>query len=444
MRESLVFSWGETMHIADNTHGLWGRTAIEAPVTGALDRNIEAKHVIIGAGFTGLSTALHLVEQGETSVVVVEASEIGYGASGRNAGLVNAGAWIAPEELPKRLSPKWGKRLFETLGHGPDQVYALIEKYRISCDPMRVGNLHCGIGDSGLNFLVERARQWRDMGVEVQLLDARDTARMVGSDYYAASLLDPRTGTIQPLSYARGLAHAAMVQGVRIHTQTAVISKEREQGLWHLKTAAGPVITAENVVVATNTRQEGHDDAWPQLQCDAIRMPYFNMATAPLPKEMLATVLPGGQGAWDTATVLSSYRLDRDGRLVYGSVGSLTDFSRGTHERWVRRSMCKLFPALKDIAMEYAWFGWIDVTQTHLPHLHQPDENVWAFGGYNGRGIAAGTVLGREMALMLSGRIAQDDMSLAVSDIRPMGFKRPREMFYETGAMAAHAVNNRF
>lgn len=431
------------MNIAQNTHGLWGKTAMEPPRTSALDRDVAVDHVIIGAGFTGLSTALHLAELGVRSVLVLEASDIGYGASGRNAGLVNAGAWIAPEELPKRLGPEWGNRLLTTLGNGPDRVYGLIEKYGIQCDAIRAGNLHCAFGPSGLKLLQERARQWRDFGVNVRLLDAQQTAQMVGSDAYTGALLDPRTGTIQPLSYVRGLAHAAAGLGVTMHTQTAVVAKRREQGLWRLTTSTGHTVSAVNVVVASNTRQEGLADAWPQLQRDAIRLPYFNMATAPLPQSLLKRLLPGGQGAWDTAMVMSSYRLDRNGRLVYGSVGSLTAASRATHMNWVRRSMSRLYPELRDVPIEYAWHGWIDMTHNHLPHLHQPDENVWAFGGYNGRGIAAGTVLGREMALLLSGQIKAADLSLAVKALRPMAFKKSREWCYETGAMAAHAVNNR-
>lgn len=432
------------MHIAQNTHGLWEKTAIAAPQTSALDKHLTADYIIVGAGFTGLSTALHLAEEGAKSVVVLEASEIGYGASGRNAGLVNAGAWIAPQELPKRLGAVYGKRLFDTLGNGPEQVYGLIARHAIDCDPVRHGNLHCAVGASGQALIEERARQWKALGIPVELLDAKTTEELIGSHRYTGSLRDPRTGTIQPLSYVRGLARVAMQLGVKIFTQTAVTVKQSLGGIWQLQTSTGHTVTAPLVVVASNTRQEGRDDAWPQLQSDAIRMPYFNMATEPLPRHLLQKILPHGHGAWDTATVLSSYRLDRTGRLVYGSVGSLTELSRGTHMNWVRRAMTDLYPELRGIRIEHAWHGWIDVTGNHLPHLHQPDENIWAFGGYNGRGIAAGTVLGREMALMLLGRLERADMSLAVSDIEPLPLKRTREFFYEAGAVAAHAFASRW
>ncbi|MBF5004218.1 NAD(P)/FAD-dependent oxidoreductase [Diaphorobacter caeni] len=432
------------MHIAQNTHGLWGATAIAAPVTQPLDRQLNADFVVIGAGFTGLSTALHLAEEGARSVVVLEASEIGYGASGRNAGLVNAGAWIAPEELPRRLGPVYGKRLFDTLGNGPEQVYGLIARHGIDCDPVRQGNLHCAVGASGLALIEERARQWRALGIPVELLDATQTAALVGSDRFTGALRDPRTGTIQPLSYVRGLARVATQLGVRIFTQTAVVGKHKQGDVWQLRTSTGHVVSTPQVVVASNTRQEGRDDAWPELQSDAIRMPYFNMATEPLSQALRSKILPQGQGAWDTATVLSSFRMDRAGRLVYGSVGSLADWSRGTHRDWVRRAMTRLYPELRDTRIEHAWHGYIDVTANHLPHLHQPDDNVWAFGGYNGRGIAAGTVLGRELARVLVGRMDAVDMSLAPSAIRPLPFKRTRELFYDAGAVAAHAVNARF
>ncbi|QIL83801.1 FAD-binding oxidoreductase [Diaphorobacter sp. HDW4A] len=432
------------MHIAQDTHGLWGKTAINAPATLPLDRQLTADFVVVGAGFTGLSTALHLAEEGARSVVVLEASEIGYGASGRNVGLVNAGAWIAPEELPRRLGPVYGKRLLDTLGNGPEQVYSLIARHGIDCDPVRHGNLHCAVSASGLALIEERARQWRALGIPVDLLDAKEAAALIGSDQYTGALRDSRTGTIQPLSYVRGLARAAAQLGVQIFTQTAVVSKQKQGGAWQLCTSTGNIVTAPHVVVASNTRQERQSDAWPQLQNDATRVPYFNMATEPLPKLLRQKILPQGQGAWDTATVLSSFRLDLAGRLIYGSVGSLTDWSRGTHRDWVRRAMTRLYPELRDVRIEHAWHGWLDVTASHLPHLHQPDDNVWAFGGYNGRGIAAGTVLGRELAHVLTGRMNVADMSLAPSAIRPQSFKRARELLYEAGSVAAHAVGARF
>lgn len=429
--------------IAAFSHGLWEKTASAAPATHPLAQDIAVDVAVIGAGFTGLSTALHIVEQGGASVAVLEGAEIGFGASGRNVGLVNAGAWIPPDELPRRLGQTYGRRLLQTLGDGPNLVFDIIARYRIDCAAIRNGNLHCAIGASGLSNIRERARQWLSHGVDVQLLGADETARLTGTDAYSGSLLDPRTGTIQPLAYVRGLARAAMEKGASIHTQTAVVAARADGALWRLSTSRGHTVTARQVVVATNTAQGMAADAWPQLQTELVRLPYFNVATQPLPPFSLERILPGGHGIWDTARILSSCRLDATGRLIYGSVGALGQSSRQAHVQWARRSIAKLFPALRNIGIEYRWHGWIDSTAHHLPYLHRLAGNVWALSGYNGRGIAPGTILGRELARMLIGKMRLEDMSLPVTEIKPTGFKRLREIFYHAGSTAAHAVSNR-
>ena len=432
--------------IAAPSHGLWAATACPAPQAPPLAGDIAVDVAVIGAGYTGLSTALHLLEGGAESVAVLEAAQIGFGASGRNAGLVNAGAWIHPDELPRRLGEPHGRRLLRTLGEGPELVFDLIERYGMACEPVRNGNLHCAIGASGLADIQERARQWAAHGVRVELLDAAETARLTGASAYSGALLDPRTGTIQPLGYARGLARAVQSLGGRIHESTAVVSARPDGAHWCLATAQGHAVKARQVAVGTNTAQTPPGltpDAWPRLQTELVRLPYFNMATAPLPPALRTRILPQGHGAWDTATVLSSYRLDATGGLVYGSVGALTPPARGAHAQWVRRGIARLFPELGGIDIEHQWHGWIDTTAHHLPYLHELDSGVWAFSGYNGRGIAPGTILGRELAQMLLGKLRPQDMSLPVSAIRPIAFKGLREAFYRVGSTVAHAATQR-
>ncbi len=425
------------------SHGLWGQTASPAPLTHALNQNIEVDIAVIGAGYTGLSTALHLVSNADPTVAVLEASDIGFGASGRNAGMVNAGAWVEPDELPKSLGQDYGNRLLTLLDEGPSLVYDLIRAHGIECDAVQNGNLHCAVGAKGLANITERARQWRSYGVEVELLNAQRTAQLVGSYAYTGALLDPRTGTIQPLSYVRGLAGAAQSKGASIYTHTAVLDAKHDNQLWSLTTSTGHVVKARHVVVATNTTQACGPDAWPQLQRDLLRLPYFNMATEPLPASSLKRILPQGRGAWDTKTIMSSYRLDASGRLVYGSVGALGSGERHAHVEWVKRSITRLFPELRGIQIEYQWYGWIDTTADYLPRLHQLAPNAWALSGYNGRGIAPGTILGRELAKMLLGILKPQEMPLPVTGITPIGFKKLRETFYKKGAVVGHALTNR-
>ena len=425
------------------THGLWEATALAAPPTPPLrSASFAVDVVVVGAGFTGLSAALHLAEAG-ASVAVLEAAEIGFGASGRNVGLVNAGLWVMPEQLSERLGTPYGGRLLQTLGDAPSVVFDLIARHAIECEAVRNGTLHCAVGRSGLAGLRERAAQWRRFGAPVRLLDATRTAARLGTSAYAGSLLDSRAGTVQPLAYVRGLARAAQRAGASVHGASPVVGVEDLRTRWRVRTRDGGEVDAAWILVATNAAALP-GGPWPELSAEIVRMPYFNMATAPLPALLRDTILPGREGAWDTRQVLSSFRLDAAGRLVFGSIGALRPPGHGVHRAWGRRALRKLFPALGDVAFEHEWYGWIGTTVDALPRFHRLARNVVSFSGYNGRGIGPGTVFGRELARLALGRIGLDDLCLPVSNVVPARWKPAREALYETGAQLAHAVAARW
>ncbi|MEO5689001.1 MAG: FAD-binding oxidoreductase [Burkholderiaceae bacterium] len=424
------------------THGLWEASAPAAPPAPPLTGRVAADVVVIGAGFTGLSAALHLAEGG-LSVAVLEAVEIGFGASGRNVGLVNAGIWVLPEALPDRLGASCGARLLRTLGDAPSVVFELIARHAIACEQVRNGTLHCAVGASGLATLRERAAQWQRLGAPVRLLDADETAARAGTSAYAGALLDLRAGTVQPLAYARGLANAAARAGAALHGNSPVVAVEDLGSGWRVKVRGGGEVDATWVIVATNACT-GPDGPWSELASELVRMPYFNMATPPLPQSLRRTILPNGEGAWDTRRILSSWRLDSAGRLVFGSIGALRGSGRTVHRDWGRRALGKLFPALAGIDFEHAWYGWIGTTADALPRFHQLARNVVSFSGYNGRGIGTGTVFGRELARLVLGQVGLDELSLPVAIVAPVAWKPAREAFVEVGAQLAHIAGARW
>lgn len=158
------------------SHGLWELTAPHAPQTGRLAGEIDVDILVIGGGYTGLSSALHLAEGG-ARVAVLEASEIGFGGSGRNVGLVNAGMWVMPDTLVATLGQTHGERLIDLLGRGPRRVFDLIAQHGIECEQEPTGTLHCAVGRRGLEEIEARAEQWQRRGAPVEILDAEETRR---------------------------------------------------------------------------------------------------------------------------------------------------------------------------------------------------------------------------------------------------------------------------
>ena len=261
------------------THGLWGASAPPGPAAPPLAKHAVADAVVVGAGFTGCSAALHLA-LGGWRVLVLEAKHVGYGASGRNVGLVNAGMWVMPDELPNILGAKYGERLLHQLGDAPQLVFDLIERHGIACEARRSGTIHCAVGKNGVAEIEQRAQQWKKRRADVEVLNESETAQRVGTTAYSASLLDRRAGTIQPLAYVRGLAHAAIAAGAVFHGQSPVIGRQDLGTSWKLRTPSGSA-SAPWVIVATDVYSS---EAFRPLAQGQVMLPYFNLATAPLPR----------------------------------------------------------------------------------------------------------------------------------------------------------------
>jgi glycine/D-amino acid oxidase-like deaminating enzyme len=421
------------------SHGLWELTAPAAPSTPPLTGNVSAQVAIVGGGYAGCSAALHLAEAG-VDVALLEAVEIGFGGAGRNVGLVNAGMWVMPETLIEGLGETHGNRLLDLLGNAPDLVFALIEKHGIDCEAVRSGTLHCGVGAKGLAELEQRAAQWQARGAPVTLLSAAEAASKIGSPAYTGALLDARAGTIQPLAYVRGLATAAIAAGARIHTASPARSVTRDGARWMVGGDQGSV-TADWVVVATDAYTNG---LWPEVRAEQVHLPYFNFATTALSDNLRKSILPERQGAWDTREVLSSFRFDRAGRLIFGSVGALRNIGTAVHRAWAKRAIRALFPQIENVAFEAEWYGTIGMTDDNLPRFHELAPQIIGFSGYNGRGIAPGTVFGQVLARTIRGEIARDELPLPVTAPSAPSFRAAKEAFYEVGAQVAHLAALRF
>jgi len=409
-----------------DTPGLWAETAPQGPELTPFSGAASADIAIVGAGYTGLSAALTAAEAG-ARVVVLEAQGVGAGGSGRNVGLVNAGLWILPDEVDARLPAN--DPLPGLLANAPAAVWETIARHAIDCEARPVGTLHCAPDAAGAAALQQRAAQWQARQVAVRLLDAGEARARTGTDRFRAALFDPRAGTVQPLAYARGLARAALAAGAALHAPSPVTAARRAGGDWLLETPGGQ-LRAPRVIWAGNAYGQG-----PAAVPGLAILPYFNMATAPLPAALRDTILPGGEGAWDTDDVLTSFRMDAAGRFIIGSVGNL-GAELAVHEVWARRKMARLYPQLAGQAFAHRWFGRIGTTPDAMPRLLALGEGAFGIGGFNGRGIAPGTVLGRVLARAALGQGGLPGLQEARRDALAPG----RAALYRLGAAALHLV----
>ena len=385
------------MNAIDKPMSLWDDTSTETVRT----RNDGVKDtvdvVIVGAGFTGLSAAIHCTENG-MSCHVIEAEHVGYGGSGRNTGLVNAAAWLPPQDVIKQLGAKAGKKFVDIFSDAPSFVFGLIKKYNIECEVTNTGTIHAAHGKSGFVDLQYRKSEWDRLGAPVDLLSADETAELTGTRRFYGALVDKRAGTINPMGYCRGLARAALQNGAKLTTNCRVHNVIKENDGWRIITSNGD-LKAKYVILGTNAYT---DKLWPGLSQTFTRINYFNCATVPL-GERIKYILPQRQGLWDTGKIMFSLRRDKYDRLIIGSMGRIHGNRKsGITKRWASAQLKRLFPDLGPLEFENIWYGEIAMTPTHLPGVHQLDRNLYTSIGYNGRGITTGTVFGKALADMIS------------------------------------------
>jgi len=383
-----------------------------------LSHATRAQIAIIGAGYTGLSAALHLAQAGR-DVVVVEAATIGAGASGANGGQVIPGLKHDPDTLESMFGPALGPQLVATVAAGPDLVFELIRAHRIECDAVRTGWIQPAASPDALGLLAARAKQWQRRGAAVEVLTRDEAAQLTGTQRYWGAWLDRRGGNVQPLSYVRGLARAAIGAGARVFSQSPAVTLTPAGHEWRITTPRGCILS-EQVIVATNAYTEALHDS---LRRSLIAVPSLQVATAPLPPALRATILPQGQAASDTCHLLRYFRMDATGRFLMGTRGRFGEVSRAAPPRHHARAIAEIYPQLSQLPLEYCWGGLVAMTRDHLPHLHELAPGLLAGLGYNGRGVAMATMMGRLLAHRVLGSSAQE-LGFPVTPVRRIALHR--------------------
>jgi glycine/D-amino acid oxidase-like deaminating enzyme len=276
-----------------------------------------------------------------------------------------------------------------------DLVFDLIRRHGIECEAEQHGWLQPAHAASRMAGVRAKHDQWARRGAPVEMLDGSQTASMTGSDYYRhGGWMHRSGGHIQPLGYARGLAHAAIRAGVRLHDRSPAEALERTGTAWRVRTPGGTV-TAGKIILATNAYT---GDLWPGLRQTIVPVRTFHAATRPLGDNVRATILPGGHGLSDTRQALWAFRLDRSGRLITTAAPLFTIGARTVLNRSTAARIAQVFPQVDDAAPEHIWEGNIAMTVDRLPRYHELADGLFAGLGYSGRGIAIGTAMGKLMA----------------------------------------------
>ena len=391
----------------------------------ALSGSDETDLVIIGGGYTGLSTALHLAEAGHRPIVL-EARHIGFGATGRNGGQVIPGLKHDPEELLAHFGPDHGRQLTDMAGGAADLVFDLVDRHQIACAPVRAGWIQAAHSKQALTKVMNRAQQWQERGVAIELLSRSDIAARVGTTLYHGGWRDPRAGAINPLAYARGLARAASAAGATVFENSPVTSLKRKAAAWEVRTPGG-VLTARQVLVATNGYSS---DLVPGLRQSVLPVQSMLVATEILTPEVRDRILPGGVVLSETRKLAFYMRQSVDGRIVFGGRGSVGALENAGLMSALRAGMVRTFPDLADTRIENSWSGHLALTMDGLPHLHAPASGLFVALGYNGRGIAMSTSFGAMVAKWMTG---ETEPVYPVSSIRPIGWHRLREPVMNIG-----------
>ncbi len=402
---------------------LYTATAIAPVATPKLTADLQVEILVIGSGYTGLSTALHLAERGH-STALLEAREPGFGAAGRNGGQVNAGLKYEPDTVERRLGPVFGSQFTRIALRAPQFLFALIERLGIDCEMSRCGTLRTAHTPAQVEVLRDSVEQWGRRGVQLELWTQEQIAAATGTPRYLAANFDAQGGSVNPLSLARGLAAAAMRAGVRIHGSTAVSALKREGAVWRAQTSEA-LVRADRVVVAT----DGYtDDLLPNLRKSVVPVFSAIIATRPLPPDLAAAILPGRQVLYESGNVTAYYRRDASNRLLMGGRGLQRKTVNQEDYRHLMSYAQRLWPSLNRIEWTHWWNGQFALTPDFCPRFHIPEPGLFVLLGYSGRGVALASAMGAELAAVVAGA-PPETFPLPVSPIRAI----PLHYFWRFG-----------
>jgi gamma-glutamylputrescine oxidase len=391
-------------------HSYYAATAARPPARDPLSGSVTSDVAVVGGGLAGLSAALELAQRG-FSVTLLEAREIGAGASGRNGGQAIHGLACDISVIEAQLGRADARRVWDMTVESLDLVRAHIATHGIDCE-WRAGQLSVATSArKGAALAAWADRVERDYGYPLQRIGANEVRQWVASPRYHAGAFDPQSGHLHPLKYTLGMARAAAAAGVRIHEHSEVRAIEHGPVV-RLRTAAGEV-GARHVLLACNVYLQ---ELVPALQARIMPVGTYMACTERLPRAQADALIPSRAAVCDTNVVLDYFRITADDRLLYGGrVSYSTATPRDLAER-LRRRMVGTFPQLAGTRIDTAWGGFVDISLNRAPDFgrlaargtHAP--NVYYLQGFSGHGLALTGMAGKLVAEAIAGDASRLDV----------------------------------
>jgi len=368
---------------------------------------------VVGAGYTGLSTALHLAERGY-DVILLEAQRLGFGASGRNGGQVGSGQRVEQDDLEKMVGKDHARQLWDMGEESKSTVRELIAKHDIACG-YKSGVLHAELKRKHLHHTkayVEKLQ--KEYGYEqIEFMEEASLRSAVGTGAYCGGSMDRGAGHLHPLNFALGLARACVAAGVRVFEETRVTEVKRGDPA-EVLTGAGKV-TAKFVALGANGYLGNLE---PQIATRVMPINNFIVATEPLGEDMARSLIRDDIAIADSKFVVNYFRLSEDNRMLFGGGESYGyKFPKNLVDK-ARKPMLEIYPQLADTRIDYAWGGTLGITMNRMPDFRRLTPNILSASGYSGHGVAMATLAGKLMAEAISGTAERFDIMANVPTSR--------------------------
>lgn len=383
-----------------------------------LDGSTRTDVVVIGAGFTGLSAALELRHRG-ASVIVLEAMQPGWGASGRNSGLVIPTLTRPdPDDIVARYGAG-GERLVLLLRDCAKDLFKLARHFGLGVEAEQNGWLQPAHTPGRMALIERRVAQWRKWGAPVEVMDRAETTRALGSNVWHGGLLNRSGGALNPLALLRAMVGAVLAAGGVIYGGTPVLSFRYESDRWLVSTAKG-VVDARKLLLATNAYSDAFSQQLaPDIAHEIVPVVSWLTATEPLPEGLRRQVIPSRLAMSDTRGDLRFARYDSENRLISGGalINPINQPSR--LRALVAQRLVRTWPQIRGVRIAFTWNGLIGITPDRFPRFHQLGPEAYTWTGCNGRAIALSLAVGREFAKVLAGA-APSDLALPLTAPKPL------------------------